>query len=93
LRISDFEWNEANALHLQLGHGIAPEEAEEVFAHRPLFRKTKKGHDSVFGQTLDGRYLCVVFEMKPGGTARPITDWDMSRAEIRYYKRRRGISR
>ena len=24
-----------NALHLQLGHGIAPEEIEEVFAHNP----------------------------------------------------------
>ena len=32
LRISDFEWDEGNALHLQLEHGIEPDEAEEVFA-------------------------------------------------------------
>ena len=70
-------------------HGIAPEEAEEVFANKPLFRKTKKGHYVVFGQTLGGRYLTVVFELKPGGIARPITGWDMDRAEIRYYKKNR----
>jgi hypothetical protein len=35
LRINDFEWDEGNALHLQLGHGIVPEETEEVFANNP----------------------------------------------------------
>ena len=89
MRISDFEWDEGNALHLQLGHGIWPEEAEEVFANKPLFRKTKKGHYVVFGQTPEGRYLIVVFELKPGGIARAITGWDMDRAEIRYYKKHR----
>lgn len=90
MRISDFEWDEGNALHIQLSHGIQPEEAEEVFANKPLFRKTKKGHYTVFGQTLEGRYLIVVFELKPGGVARPITGRDMGRAEIRYYKKYKG---
>jgi uncharacterized protein len=90
LKISDFEWDEANSLHLQLGHGIEPEEVEEVFANSPLYRKTKRGHYAVFGPTLEGRYLTVVFELKPGGLARPITGWDMSRAEIRYYKKNKG---
>ena len=45
----DFEWDEGNSLHLQLGHGIEPEEAEEVFANKPYYRKTKKGHFAVFG--------------------------------------------
>jgi uncharacterized DUF497 family protein len=90
VRISDFEWDEANALHIQLGHGIQPEEAEEVFANNPFFRKTKKGHYAVFGQTLEGRYLTIVFELKPGGVARPITGWDMGRAEIRYYRKQKG---
>jgi len=48
VRINDFEWDEGNALHLQLGHGIAPEEAEEVFANNLFFRRTKKGHYAVF---------------------------------------------
>ncbi len=89
MRISDFEWDEGNALHLQLRHGISPEEAEEVFAHNPLFKRTKKGHYAVFGPTSEGRFLSIVFELKQKGIARPITGWDMSRAEIRYYKKHR----
>ena len=89
LRISDFEWDEGNALHLQLEHGIEPDEAEEVFAVAPLIRRTKKGHYVVFGPTLGGRYLTIVFERKPKGVVRPITGWDMSRAEIRYYRKNR----
>ena len=89
LRINDFEWDEGNALHLQLGHGIRLEEAEEVFADNPFFRRTKKGHYAVFGQTFEGRYLTIVFDLKPKGIARPITGWDMRRAEIQYYKKNR----
>jgi hypothetical protein len=90
LRIDDFEWDEGNSLHIQLGHGIAPDEVEEVFAHKPFFRKTKKGHYVVFGPTLEGRFITVVFELKQKGVARPITGWDMNRAEIRYYKKHKG---
>jgi uncharacterized DUF497 family protein len=89
LRIVDFEWDEGNSLHLQLGHGIEPEEAEEVFANKPFYRKTKKGHYAFFGPTLDGRYLTIIFELKPKGIARPITGWDMSRAELCNYKKHR----
>jgi len=87
LRIKEFEWDEGNAIHLQLRHGIEPEEAEETFAYNPIFRRTKKGHYAVFGQTSAGRYLTIVFELKVGGIARPITGWDMKRDEIRYFKR------
>jgi uncharacterized protein len=91
LRIVDFEWDEANSLHLQLGHGVSPGEAEEVFAFKPLFRKTKRGHFAAFGPTSEGRYLTIVFELKPRGVARPITGWDMNRSEIRYYKKHREV--
>ncbi len=90
MRIDDFEWDEGNSLHIQLGHGIAPEEVEEAFAYKPLFRKTKKGHYVVLGPTLEGRFITVVFELKHKGAARPITGWDMNRAEIRYYRKHRG---
>lgn len=90
LRIYDFEWDEGNSLHLQLGHGIEPEEAEDVFAIKPLFRMTKKGHYVVFGPTSEGRYPAIIFDLKPKGLARPITGWDMSRTEIRYYKKHRS---
>ena len=90
LRVSEFEWDDDNALHFQLGHGIEPEEAEEAFAVAPLLRRTKRGHYAVFGPTRAGRHLVIVFERKPGGLARPITGWDMTDAESRYYRSRRG---
>ncbi len=43
LHISGFEWDDGNILHLELKHGISPNEAEQVFAANPLFSKTKKG--------------------------------------------------
>ena len=89
LRISDFDWDEGNALHLELGHGIEPQEVEEVFVNQPLFRRTKKGHYAALGPTTAGRYLIIVFELRKRGIIRPITGWDMKRAEIQYYKQHR----
>ena len=89
MRIADFEWDEGNVLYLELGHGITPEEAEQVFVHKPLFRRTKKKHYAAFGPTVVGRYLTVVFELKPRGIVQIITGWDMKRSEIQYYKRHR----
>jgi uncharacterized DUF497 family protein len=90
VRIADFEWDEGNVFHLELGHGITLEEAEQVFAHKPLFRRTKKKHYAAFGPTAAGRYLTVLFELKLKGVIRVITGWDMKRSEIQYYKRHRG---
>jgi uncharacterized DUF497 family protein len=89
MRISEFEWDEGNVLHLALGHGIEPEEAEEVFAVSPLYRRTKRGHYAAFGPTQAGRLLVMVFGMKAGGLARVITGWDMDGAERRYYQEQR----
>lgn len=89
MRISGFEWDNGNVLHLGLGHGIEPEEAEEVFAIAPLFRRTRRGHYAAFGRTQSGRLLVIVFEMKIEGVVRVITGWDMGAAERRYYQRHR----
>jgi uncharacterized DUF497 family protein len=89
VRISGFEWDEGNVVHLALGHGIEPEEAEDVFAGAPLYRKTKRGHYAAFGPTRAGRLLVVVFEMKGKGLARVITGWDMDNRERRYYQLQR----
>ena len=89
MRIGGFEWDDGNILHLALGHGIEPEEAEEVFAVDPFFRKTKRGHYAVFGRTQGGRLLVIVFERKTRNVVRPITGWDMDTAERRYYQRHR----
>jgi uncharacterized DUF497 family protein len=90
VRISGFEWDEGNVVHVTLGHGIEPEEAEEVFAVSPVYRRTKRGHYAAFGPTRAGRLLVVVFEMKEEGLARVITGWDVHNAERRYYQKHRG---
>ena len=89
MRIDGFERDDGNVLRLTLGHGVEPEEAEEVLAVRPLCRRTKQGHYAVFGRTVAGRLLVIVFERQPGGIARVITGWDMHEAERRYYRRHR----
>ncbi len=89
MRISAFEWDDGNELHLALRHGIEPEEAEEVLAGTPLVRKTRRGHYAAFGRALSGRLLVIVFEMRSRGVARVITGWDMSASERRYYLQNR----
>jgi uncharacterized DUF497 family protein len=91
LEITGFEWDDGNILHLALGHGIEPEEAEEVLAIAPVFRRTRRAHYAAFGPALSGRLLVVIFERKSRGIVRVITGWDMKVAERRYYdSHRRG---
>ncbi|MCG6534974.1 MAG: BrnT family toxin [Syntrophales bacterium LBB04] len=90
MKIVDFEWDEGNVLHLELGHGIRPEEAEQVFAVEPIFRRTKRGHYTAMGPTVESRYLVIIFGSKKGSVARVITGWDMDRTEIRYWTNHRG---
>ncbi len=89
MRIADFEWDDGNVLHLALGHGIEPEEAEEVLTVAPLIRKTKRGHYAAFGPSQSGRLMVIVFEWKTEGIVRVITGWDMDASERRYYLRHR----
>jgi uncharacterized DUF497 family protein len=89
MKISGFAWDDGNVLHLTLGHGIEPEEAEEVFAVSPIYRRTKRGHYAAFGRAASGRLLVIVFESKGGGIIRVITGWDMDDTERRYYMRNR----
>lgn len=89
MRISGFEWDDGNILHLALGHGVESEEAEEIFALTPLFRKTRREHYVAFGPTRSGRLLVIVFKKKAQGVIRVITGWDMDVAERRYYQRHR----
>jgi uncharacterized DUF497 family protein len=89
MRVTGFEWDDGNVLHLALGHGIAPEEAEEVFAVSPFFRRTRRGHYAAFGASATGRLLVLVFERRASGAVRVTTGWDMDTAERRYYRRER----
>ncbi len=74
-------------IRIELMHLMVFFIAEEIFANKPFYRKTKKGHYAAFGFTLGGRYLKIIFELKPEGVARPNTGWDMSRVEFHNYKK------
>jgi len=89
MRISGFDWDDGNVPHITLGHGIEPEEAEEVFAAAPFFRKTKRRHYAALGPTLSGRLSVIV--LKERRHRQGNTGWDMNESEKRYYaKNRKG---
>ena len=62
-------------------HGITMEEVEEVFQNisdSDVSRST--GRPVVFGETLAGRYLMVVYEDIDADTVYPITAYDVPRS-------------
>lgn len=89
MRISRFEWDGNNINHIAR-HGVTPGEVEDVFFNAPLYHKAREGLKIALGRTDNGRYLFVVFALKPGGTIRVITARDMSTSEKRYYRRQKG---
>ncbi|MDQ7839258.1 MAG: BrnT family toxin [Thermodesulfobacteriota bacterium] len=86
MKIEDFEWDDKNVEHIAL-HNVLPEEAEEIFIDEPLYSKTSEGKYLALGQTLDGRYLFVVFVFKDLYTVRPITARNMNLREVRGYRK------
>ncbi|MGO0122228.1 BrnT family toxin [Desulfothermobacter acidiphilus] len=88
-RIKRFEWDARNAGHIAERHGLSPDEAEEVFFHSPVVRRVRGGRFAAYGQTGEGRYLTVIFYLKPGGVVRVVTARDMNRWERCYYRERR----
>lgn len=89
MRISRFEWDEGNIYHIAR-HNVEPDEAEEVFANFPHYRKAKINRMTAYGQTDSGRYLFVVFERKSGGVIRVVTAREMNHSERRCYRRMKG---
>ncbi|WP_035106240.1 BrnT family toxin [Desulfovirgula thermocuniculi] len=89
MRVKRFEWDSRNVGHIAR-HNVKPGEVEEVFLTGPLIRKARSGLKVAMGRTDAGRYLFVVFALKPGNVVRVITARDMSASERRYYRRERG---
>ncbi len=85
--ICQFEWDAKNRCHIAR-HGVEPEEAEEIFVGKIYLRRSRSGRYIAYGQTMDGRYLIVVFERKEENTIRVITARDMTEKERSLYRRR-----
>lgn len=88
MKITGFQWDSANTGHIAK-HNVSPEEAEEVLCNRHLVRKSRAGTYHALGQTDEGRYLAVIFAIKPEGIARVVTARDMDDKERRTYRRER----
>ena len=82
-----FEWDDNNLEHIAL-HNVDFEEVEEVFIEKPLFTKGKHEYKYVYGITVSGRYLFVVYVKKRKDTIRVITARDMVKKERQFYKKR-----
>ena len=85
----DFEWDDDNVEHLA-HHGISPDEAEEAILGRTVRRRGgTRGPDRfrVLGRTAAGRYLVLVYQLKPHVVIRPFSGRDMRPFERELYDR------
>lgn len=89
LRITDFEWDDANIEHIGR-HRVSPDKAEQVLQNRPVVRRSRSGRYVAIGQTDEGRYLVVVFEVRRAGRARVVTARPAQSEERRLYRRERS---
>jgi len=74
-RPSDFEYDfERDKLAV---HGVTFNEAVECFFSDFEVRRNKKFRDrfQLIGETVDGRTLKIIFQLKPKGVVRIITGW------------------
>lgn len=86
MEIFGFEWDQSNRTHIAQ-HNILPDEAEEIFLEKYFLRRTHSGRYVVYGQSLYGRYLFIVFEKLKGNAIRVITARDMTDKEKIFYRR------
>lgn len=69
----DFERDKLTA------HGVTFEEAVETFFSDFAIRRNKRDQDryQLYGRTVAGRALKIIFQLKPGGVVRIITGWPL----------------
>lgn len=88
MEISSFKWSEDNIYHIA-NHDVTPYEVEEVaFEGSPYIRKGRRGRRYLYGKTIGGRYLFIVYVLSGRGRAQLITARDMDDKERRYYLKR-----
>jgi len=76
-----FEWDEHNEPKLLERHTVTRAEAEECFYNRHRIKKAGPNIYYLYGQTDEGRYLFLVYELKEGYVIRPYSARDMTRDE------------
>ena len=88
-KITNIEWQTERVAHIQVKHGVAPKEVEEVcFGHPIILRGRGKQIYQVLGQTQAGRYLFIIVRFLGESKVRFITARDMSHTERKWYLKR-----
>ena len=88
MEIRGFQWNVEIVAHISR-HGVTPEEIEEIaFEGSPYIRGGRQERRYLYGRTIGGRYLFVVYVLVGKGQAKVITARDMDTKEKRLYMRR-----
>ena len=92
MRLNEVIWKDYFVDKIEVKHGVSTEEAEEVLFSRPHVRRAQKGRIkgedlyAAYGQTSAGRYL-IIFFIRKGTAALPISARDMTDSEEKYYDR------
>jgi uncharacterized DUF497 family protein len=65
--------------HKLADHGVTLDEAVQCFFAAYQIRRNKQFSDrfQLLGETLAGRRLKIIFQLKPGNTVRIITGWPL----------------
>jgi len=88
MAIRSFSWDEESIDHIAY-HGVGPDEVEEVaFENDPYIRKGRRGRRYLYGQTIGGRYLFIVYIPIRPGMVKVITARAMDEKERKLYLRR-----
>ncbi len=95
MRLYEIIWKEKFTDKIDLKHGVAKEEVDDVLFDDPHIRREEKGKVKgedlyiAYGRTRAGRYLIVFFINKRKIAALPISARDMTISERRYYERQK----
>lgn len=87
LYVGEFEWDDANELHILERHRVTVDEVEQCFYNRHKIAKKPKSQDRYYlwGRTDGGRRLFIVFQYRGLGIIRPISARDMDKGERAFY--------
>jgi uncharacterized DUF497 family protein len=88
MEINSFRWDIETVEHIA-NHLVNPDEVEDVaFDDEPHIRKGRHGRRYLYGQTIGGRYLFIVYVLNTRKEAKVITARDMDEKEKRLYLKR-----
>jgi uncharacterized DUF497 family protein len=88
MEIKSFNWD-IETVELIACHSVRPGEVEEIaFEDEPYVRKGRQARRYLYGQTIGGRYLFIVYILTSKIEAKVITARDMDGKEKRLYLKR-----